>query len=768
MIRRIQLLRNIGQFDSVDAGAQIKLGRLVLIYAENGRGKTTLAAVLRSLANGDPTPIMERHRLGAANPPHAVLECDGGPSDAVFQEGAWNRTLPHLELFDDVFVDENIYSGLAVDAQHRQNLHELILGTQGVNLSRKFQQLAKRAEKHIKTRQEKDAAIQETVREGLDVDEFCKLPELPDVDAEIEATERKLAATQEQDAIKTTPLFETLTLPAFNTEAIDKVLQRDLLDLDAKAEAQVKTHLATLGVGGEQWLNDGMQRLPQTDEVGTCPFCAQDLTGSALIAHYRSYFGATYRDFKQEITDALESFKRTHAGDVSTEFERAIRVAGERRAFWSRFCEVPDVDIDTAPIVSSWNSAREAVRAALVAKQAAPLEKLALDRRAKDAIEKYEASRKQVDALNDALVAANKAIIDVQKKAANANPGMIAQDLSRLKATKARHTPEIATKCTAYLVEKEAEAETKREREEAKHELDDYRKSTFPMSEETINTFLHHFGANFKLGSVTSKSTRGRPTCTYNVVINENPVSIGVGTPKEGEPSFRNTLSSGDRNTLALAFFFASLKQDPELSNAIVVIDDPISSLDDHRSLVTVQEVRKMSERASQVIVLSHNKRFLCEIWKRADTSTRVALEIAQDRTGSTLRQWDVDQESVQKHIQIHRDLREYVASGAGKPRQIAESIRPHLEAFFQFNYPDHFPPGTLLGRFLEICRQREGQKDEILDADTTQELAALVEYANQFHHDTGSAWDTGSINKTELQGFVKRTLAFTRRRSDE
>jgi hypothetical protein len=73
MIDRIQLIRNIGQFDSVSSGSQIPLKKLTLVYAENGRGKTTLAAVLRSLGSGDPVPIIERQRLAAANPPHVVL-----------------------------------------------------------------------------------------------------------------------------------------------------------------------------------------------------------------------------------------------------------------------------------------------------------------------------------------------------------------------------------------------------------------------------------------------------------------------------------------------------------------------------------------------------------------------------------------------------------------------------------------------------------------------------------------------------------------------
>jgi hypothetical protein len=50
LIERIQLVRNIGQFDSVSAGAQIPFTKLTLLYAENSRGKTTLAAILRSLS----------------------------------------------------------------------------------------------------------------------------------------------------------------------------------------------------------------------------------------------------------------------------------------------------------------------------------------------------------------------------------------------------------------------------------------------------------------------------------------------------------------------------------------------------------------------------------------------------------------------------------------------------------------------------------------------------------------------------------------------
>src|ERR1019366_7086159 len=173
MINSIQLLRNIGLFDSVTAAANISLARLALVYAENGRGKTTLAAILRSLGTGDPMPITERRRLAAQHPPHVVLDCDGGPPAAMFQNNAWNRTLPNLTIFDDLFVDQNIYSGLAVEAGHRQNLHELILGAQAVALNQQLQQHIRRIEEHNAELRERAAAIPTAERGGLSVDDFC-------------------------------------------------------------------------------------------------------------------------------------------------------------------------------------------------------------------------------------------------------------------------------------------------------------------------------------------------------------------------------------------------------------------------------------------------------------------------------------------------------------------------------------------------------------------------------------------------------------------
>jgi wobble nucleotide-excising tRNase len=223
-------------------------------------------------------------------------------------------------------------------------------------------------------------------------------------------------------------------------------------------------------------------------------------------------------------------------------------------------------------------------------------------------------------------------------------------------------------------------------------------------------------------------------------------------------------LSAGDRNTLAVAFFLASIELDPNKANIVVVIDDPVSSLDEHRSLTTVQEVRRLVNQVGQVVVLSHSKRFLCKVWESATPAQKSALQIVRQATASTIDAWDVNADSETENDRRHEALRDYLTNGRQNEREIAAAIRPCLEAFFRVAYPEHFPPGMLLGRFRNNCDQKVGKHDEILSQADLDELRDLVDYANLFHHDTNPAWETEDINSIQLEGYVRRALTFTRR----
>ena len=306
MLNRLQLFRNIGQFDNVAAGAAVPLTRLTVTYAENGRGKTTLAAIMRSLSNGSALDIAERQRLGSAQQPHVVIDCAGGPPHAIFQDGQWNRTLPNLVVFDDAFVDGNVHSGLAVGTDHRQNLHEWILGARGVALSRELKNVVTEIENINRDLRAAADAIPAQVRAHFTVDAFCALEQREDIAAAIVEAERILAAARGEGNIAADAEFAPFALQEMDISALEALLARGLPELDADAARMVSAHTATLGAQGEAWVAQGVRLLPDGDLANApCPFCQQELGGSPLVNHYRAYFSAAYNNHKAAIATAI-------------------------------------------------------------------------------------------------------------------------------------------------------------------------------------------------------------------------------------------------------------------------------------------------------------------------------------------------------------------------------------------------------------------------------------------------------------------------------
>ena len=760
---RIQLLRNVGQFDSANEGAQFPLTRLVLLYAENGRGKTTLSAILRSAGTGNALLVTERHRLGAQHPPHLVLSPRAGPP-LVFQNGAWSSTLPCVAVFDDHFVAQNVCAGIEIGTSHRQNLHELILGAQGVALNAALQGHVARIEEHNRALRALAEAIPAEARGAMAVDAFCALPARADIDAAIQEAERNLAAARSADAVRQAATFGAFSLPSFEIQTINSLLARTLPDLESVAAASVQAHLVKLGRAGATWVGDGMQSIAAASaglDQEICPFCAQDLVNSPLLRHYRAYFGAAYDGLKRDVAQQVQALNDTHGTPAALNFERSVREAEQRRTFWGAFVQVPEISVDATALTRAWGDARDAVAEALAAKQAAPLEGSMLSEAAMAAIAAYEAAKADITACSEALLACNAQIALVKERAASANVGALTADLTRLRNTRARYSVAVAPHCSAYAAEKAAKTQTEGLRDRARVALDHYRQNIFPAYQGVINDYLGRFNAGFRLDQVDSVNTRGGSACSYSVLINDT----AVPQTADAGPSFRNTLSAGDRNALALALFFASLEQDQQLAQKIVVIDDPMTSLDEHRSLTTVQEVRRLLPRVAQAIVLSHSKPFLCNLWEGASTADRSAIRLVRAAAGSTFAAWDVRQDCITEHDRRHELVTGYLqAADPAVERQVAAALRPILEAFARVAYPTTFQPGGLLGPFIGICEQRVNTPGQILSQADITELRALLDYANLFHHDSNPAWATQNINDQALVNFAQRTLAFARR----
>jgi wobble nucleotide-excising tRNase len=328
VIKQFRLIRNVGCFGSFQATTGTEFAPLTLVYAENGRGKTTLSAILRSLASGDPAIILGRKRLGSINEPHIVVDIEGSPSrSAVYRHGAWTVSLDAVSIFDDQFVDDNVYSGLSVAPGHRQNLHEVILGQQGVVLARRVDDLTANIAQLTQELKSKAAAIPTEAMMGLSIDIFCGLSAIDKIDEHIADLEKKVEAVRQADSVRSARLFSAVALPAIDRPQLMTLLAKQLPDLDRDAVARVKAHFQQIGDNSEQWIAEGTKRIidggaRQNEEF--CPFCARSLTGVELVTKYRAYFGQAYRDLQRETADLYTRYRTLLAGDKLAHLQRSL------------------------------------------------------------------------------------------------------------------------------------------------------------------------------------------------------------------------------------------------------------------------------------------------------------------------------------------------------------------------------------------------------------------------------------------------------------
>ena len=225
-------------------------------------------------------------------------------------------------------------------------------------------------------------------------------------------------------------------------------------------------------------------------------------------------------------------------------------------------------------------------------------------------------------------------------------------------------------------------------------------------------------------------------------------------------PCFNNTLSSGDKTTLAFAFFLAKLDEDPDLKDKLVIFDDPISSLDSHRRTCTQQQIARVSNQVKQVILLSHDPYFLRLIWEGSEKSNTKTLCIIRSGQESTISEWDIEHATRGEYFQNYFALAEYLENGPnGDLRVVARCIRPLLEGNLRLRFPGQFGRGEWLGDMLRKIREANGQDPLNSLKPFLQELSDINDYSRHFHHDQNPDADTYPIVDTELKAYVERTL---------
>lgn len=753
MIDRVVEITNVGRFSSCRPKGNAALKPLTVIYAENGRGKTTLSAILRSLGLADCLPMVERTAVAGTGAPKVTLLIDGKPvtGDAI----AWSAACPDVDVFDAAFVEANVFSGSAVDADQRRRLHGLAIGSKGVKLATRVEELAGQIAQANGPLKSAENAVEMLAGDDTTVGAFCKLAPVVDIEKQIQAVSHDLKAAESKSLIDNTGSFAPVAAPEVPIEAIKTHLGAALEDVSADAVAQTRQHIADhLDDSGGAWLETGLGYLKDDNE---CPFCGRAVEGIPLVEAYKQYFDDAYSEHVGKTSRLSEEAREKTSLAASAEVQRAADENTKVAAIWTSLGVEWKASLDTADLQDRLHQLGEALRAALDEKARASLGPVPVPHELQQAVRQWTLQHERVGEYNAAVASANAAIVQLKANVGTADAASLRDRLDSLNRVKRRYEKASVETCDKYLGLVESKKALEAKKDLAWRALETETKTMIKSYAAEINVYLEKFGAQFKICDPAEGRHGGKPRFDYCIDIDGR--SIPLGTTVPGQAHFGNTLSAGDKNALAFAFYLAKLRRDADLSRKILVLDDPICSLDVGRKASTRQEIGALFKDASQVMVMSHDALFLRDVWSDADPSERAALKVAQEGRDSTIVALDIERETQAQYYQDYVRLTGYVTGGvSASPRDVARAIRPLLEGNLRLRFPGKVG-SRRLGDFLQEVADADAADPLVVLTPLLAEIRYVNDYAKMFHHDENPAADSQPIDEGELRAYSKRAL---------
>ena len=703
MLRKIIEVKNTGRFINSACGGNTTFSEHTLIYGANGLGKSTLCAILRSLQTGDSGYIKGRQTLGSTEPQHIrILTSDGS---IKFNSSGWSENYPNLAIFDSNFVTENIHAGDIVDTDQKRNLYRIIVGEAGLSLAEEEKTLAQQSRTKTGEISSTAKAIQTHLPQGLTFEAFLDLPIENDIDTLISQQEVTVSEIQHSAQIKETSNLAELRIPTLPAH-LAKLLEATIHDVATDAERRIENHLTAHKIEpdtGKSWLAQGTEHADET-----CPFCGQDIKELSLIAAYKSVFSEGYRMLRDSVVSASEQINQGFGEAALARLDTFSEKHRSLIQFWSHHCQIDTSDL-TFPesIPGVLRELRNAAHSLLLKKRQDLLETVTADASFLKAQNNLNAESTKIDAFNYAIRQANESIEAKKDMVGSASIVDAKKRLTYLKTIRTRYSSNVAALCEEYdhLVAKKNSIDNRKK--EIRQQLDDHTSDVIRPYENRINQLLSAFNAGFTIAETKHNYSGGVATSSYQIVINQSFVEIGSGNTPNHQPSFKNTLSAGDRSTLALAFFLAHLERDDDLARKIVVFDDPFNSQDAFRRRQTIHEIIRMAGQCKQVIVLSHDVTFLKQIWAKCSASDRTALKLADyGQQGSKIAVLDLDTECQGRTATDIDHLQSYVTNRIGEPVDIIRKMRTVLEMHLKTTYQGSFDERDWLGDMIGKIRE--------------------------------------------------------------
>lgn len=758
MLERISEVQGVGLLNQAN-GKPFTCQKATFIYADNGRGKSTLASVLRSVSIGDVSIISNRKTIDGKLPSKVSLQFSNGQK-TEYENGAWTSLHPEVLVFDAEFIERNVHSGGTVSTGHRKNLLEFALGEAAVTARAGVE----KATADAKSATEKEQGLVAQLsghHSGMALALFENLPAVADADTKIQNYQERIVAAGNVATILKKPTPAAAAIPSINIDYFFSVFAISLKDIHADAEKLVKGHIATLGnKSAEGWLSQGRQ----FDNGQYCPYCAQSTTENSLIQAYQTHFNAAYSDLKAKITGLANAVSMGTAASVVDTFSQSVTTASAQAVAWAEHLQATPIEFNSVACSSALNDLRDLLSELTKMKQASPTDSIGTDKDKQNAIALWERVVAPMQAANATINGVVTTINAYKGRLASENATQLQQEIAHLQASKRRHDPNVTQIFGQLVLARTNTQLAEKAKKAARETLDALMQETLDKYEKAINSLLKSFGASFAIKGMNANFRGSAPRSEYGLELRGKNVSL-----EGGPPSFATALSEGDKRTLAFAFFVASTMEDTNLGKKIVVIDDPMCSLDLNRRHHTRVVLRKIFAKSEQLMVLAHDPYFLRDLreyFKKEDKAAQIATFQLSRTAGeySTFSSIDLDVECESAYFRHHRMLNDFVDGKGGDTRSIAKAIRPMLEGYLHRRFPGRIPKDLLFGQVVVLVRDAKAPSPLCHAQTLVGELNEINEYAGQFHHDTNPSADAIVVVEPELKTFVERALGVVHR----
>ena len=706
-IGRIKEIKNIGTFADFKNGGSLGFEKLTFIHGFNTYGKTTLSDIFHSLKLNDSEIIRSRKTIPQQNASQKIVLTQKGQAESKikFENNDWEENDLHscLEVFGHAFIHENLFTGLTIERENRENFTKFVLGKQGVETAKRIAQEKKSLGEKKKGLKDKTPLFVKN-RDDEEIEKFLEysIKGLDKSSIEQKLLQKQVDLQREKDSIsepqKILDLQEPLEYKSPETDysslikRINELLQEDYSNIKDEVLDKLNQHIISNFSNGddpENWLRKGML-YSKDSEHGNCPFCGQALeNASELISVYHSYFDLAYTEFINRIETELSKNIRVVENisfSQKTDLQDALMKANNYKEliadenFQKKLSELETIieRLNESQLNNEKEQLVVKTRTQADLKNKFPYKRVEkID--SSNFIVAAESYRELLTDAKDIIKQIRIHIEDFKRpyhdtKAIQGKIEQITQEIKDLTYEKARIEQD--KDCQEYLglqkgIDKLQESIGRLE-ERLETDQSNYLESYFA---EVNRLFRRLGGKNFELEKVTERKGH-LPVYSLRIRFRDEEI------PND---QLKNVFSDSDRRALALAVFWAkiNLKPDTEKATSIIIMDDPVTSFDDNRMTNSINLFKDTLDQIDQMIILTHYTNFIkrfCEITKEKQITAKF-LEINQDNTTSFLTESSRDEFVASDYQKTFIKIYDFIN------RNHSESIKTDLRRFLESLY---------------------------------------------------------------------------------